>query len=327
MTQGTAAAAKAGLPVICLMGPTATGKTDIAVRLRERIAADIISVDSALVYRGMDIGTAKPDAETLALAPHRLIDIRDPVERYSAGDFVADARREIDAIHQGGRVPLLVGGTMMYFRSLIEGIADLPPADAAIRQRLNSEAEEQGWPRLHSRLAEIDPAAASRINENDSQRIQRALEVYELSGRAMSAWHAEPAGDGLPHRFIRLALIPADRGQLHKRIEARFDLMMQQGFVEEVSHLMRLPGLAADSPAMRAVGYRQIRAYLDGQCDLQTACHKARIATRQLAKRQMTWLRSEKQLKVFDPLESDPFDAIMAFVVKQMDERRIIGDN
>jgi len=302
------------------MGPTATGKTEIAVRLSRRIAADIISVDSALVYRGMDIGTAKPDAETLAIAPHRLIDILDPAERYSAGNFVADAHREIDAIHDKGRVPLLVGGTMMYFRSLIEGIADLPPADASVRHRLDSEAKDQGWPSLHSRLAEIDPDAASRINENDSQRIQRALEVYELSGRSMTESHAEFARKGLPHRFIKLALIPADRGQLHKRIEARFDSMMQQGFVSEVSGLMRMPGVSADSPSMRAVGYRQIRAFLDGQCDLQTAGDKARIATRQLAKRQMTWLRSEKQLKVFDPLESDPFDAILTFVTKQMDE-------
>ena len=320
MAEGTAAGGVTGLPVICLMGPTATGKTEIAVRLSQSIKADIISVDSALVYRGMDIGTAKPDAETLAIAPHRLIDIRDPVERYSAGDFVADARREIDKIHENGRVPLLVGGTMMYFRSLTEGIADLPPADETIRQRLNSDAEKQGWAGLHSRLAEIDPVAASRINENDSQRIQRALEVYELSGRTLTAWQAESDKDSLPHRFIKLALVPADRGQLHERIEARFESMLRQGFVEEVSGLMGLPGLSADSPSMRAVGYRQIRAHLDGQYDLQTACRNACVATRQLAKRQMTWLRSEKQLKVFDPLESDPFDAILAFVTKQMDE-------
>ena len=320
MTEGTVAAAQTGLPVICLMGPTATGKTEIAVRLSQRIQADIISVDSALVYRGMDIGTAKPDAETLAIAPHRLIDIRAPVERYSAGDFVTDARREIDAIHGQGRVPLLVGGTMMYFRSLTEGIADLPLADSSVRLQLNSEAKKQGWPGLHKHLAEIDPVAASRINENDSQRIQRALEVYKISGRTLTAWQAESGKDSLPHRFIKLALVPANRGQLHKRIEARFESMLQQGFVEEVRRLMGLPGLSADSPSMRAVGYRQIRAHLDGKYDLQTACHKACIATRQLAKRQMTWLRSEKQLNVFDPLENDPFDAILPFVTKQMDE-------
>jgi len=320
MTDRSAADASNGLPVICLMGPTATGKTEIAVRLSQRIAADIVSVDSALVYRRMDIGTAKPDARTLAIAPHRLIDIRDPEERYSAGDFVADARREIDAIHEKGRVPLLVGGTMLYFRSLIEGIADLPPADAAIRQRLNAQAAEHGWPRLHSRLAEFDADAAGRIDQNDSQRIQRALEVYEISGRALTAWQAESAMDVLPHRFIKLALIPADRSELHKRIGLRFDAMLRRGFVEEVSGLMQLPGLSADSPSMRAVGYRQLRAHLDGRYDLQMASHKARVATRQLAKRQMTWLRSEKRLTVFEPLESDPFDAIVAFVTKQMDE-------
>jgi len=320
MTQGAVIAGKAGLPVICLMGPTATGKTEIAVRLSERLPADIISVDSALVYRGMDIGTAKPDAGILAVAPHRLIDIRDPAERYSAGDFVADARREIDDIHEQGRVPLLVGGTMMYFRSLIDGIADLPPADATIRDRLNAEAAEQGWAQLHSRLAAVDPTAAGRISENDSQRIQRALEVYELSGKALTAWHAESANVGLPYRFIKLALIPADRSQLHQRIGARLDSMFRRGFVEEVSGLLRLPGLSADSPSMRAVGYRQIRAYLAGRYDLQTAVYKARIATRQLAKRQMTWLRSETRLSVFEPLESDPFDAIYAFITKQMDE-------
>ena len=320
MTDGTAADARNGLPVICLMGPTATGKTEIAVRLSQRIAADIVSVDSALVYRRMDIGTAKPDARTLAIAPHRLIDIRDPEERYSAGDFVADARREINAIHEKGRVPLLVGGTMLYFRALIEGIADLPPADAAIRQRLNAQAAEHGWPRLHGRLAEFDAGAAGRIDQNDSQRIQRALEVYEISGKALTAWQAESAMDVLPHRFIKLALIPADRSKLHKRIGLRFDAMLRRGLVKEVSGLMQLPGLSADSPSMRAVGYRQIRAYLDGQYDLQMASHKVRVATRQLAKRQMTWLRSEKRLTVFEPLESDPFDAIVAFVTKQMDE-------
>ena len=320
MTEGTDAAAKSGRPVICLMGPTATGKTEIAVRLSQRIAADIVSVDSALVYRRMDIGTAKPDARTLAIAPHRLIDIRDPDECYSAGDFVTDARREIDAIHEKGRVPLLVGGTMLYFRSLIEGIADLPPGDLAIRQRLNAQAAELGWPRLHSRLAEIDACAASRINKNDSQRIQRALEVNEIGGRTLTAWQTEFASDVLPHRFIKMALVPADRGDLHRRIGVRFDSMLQRGFVEEVRGLMELPGLSADSPSMRAVGYRQIRACLNGQYDLQMASHKARVATRQLAKRQMTWLRSEKRLKVFEPIESDPFDAILAFVTKQMDE-------
>jgi tRNA dimethylallyltransferase len=307
-------------PVVCLMGPTASGKTDIAVRLQQRFPMDIISVDSALVYRGMNIGTAKPDADTLEIAPHRLIDIRDPEQAYSAGDFVVDAQREIDSIHSAGRIPLLVGGTMMYFRSLTEGLADLPQANEAVRQKLDAVARESGWPHLHARLSRIDPAAAKRINENDSQRIQRALEVYETSGKTLTEWHAIALPPNTQYRFIKVAVVAADRQLLHERIGERFESMLDQGFVDEVRGLMQRAGLAADSASMRAVGYRQIWAHLEGQYDLPTAVHKAKAATRQLAKRQMTWLRTEKQLIVFDPLEMGANEAISAYVAKQMDE-------
>ena len=306
-------------PVICLMGPTATGKTDIAVRLSEQIPADIVSVDSALVYRGMDIGTAKPDAKTLARAPHRLIDIRDPEENYSAGDFVRDAQREIDATHAKGRVPLLVGGTMMYFRSLTQGLADLPRADSVIRRKLDAEALELGWPHLHARLKGIDRQAAQRINENDSQRIQRALEVFEISGETLTEWHARQSESGADYRFIKIAFIPADRLRLHALIEARLNHMIEAGFVDEVRDLLKRPGLTADSASMRAVGYRQLLSFIEGRLDFPAACRQALVATRQLAKRQLTWLRAENELTTFEPLELDPFDAISGFVAKQMD--------
>lgn len=307
-------------PVVCLMGPTASGKTDIAIKLHQFFPMDIISVDSALVYRGMNIGTAKPDAETMAATPHRLIDIRDPEQAYSAGDFVTDVQREIDSIHGAGRVPVLAGGTMMYFRSLIEGLADLPQADSGVRQKLDDEAAELGWPHLHARLAHIDATAAARINENDSQRIQRALEVFEVSGKTLTALHAGATPPNTDYRFIKIALVGADRSALHQRIEDRFETMLQQGFVDEVRGLTLRPDLSADDASMRAVGYRQIWAHLAGNYDLPTAVNKAKAATRQLAKRQMTWLRTERQLKVFDPLEIDVFEAISAHLAKQMDE-------
>ncbi len=307
-------------PVIFLMGPTASGKTDIAIKLHQRFPMDIISVDSALVYRGMNIGTAKPDADTLAITPHRLIDIRDPEQAYSAGDFVVDAQREIDAIHSSGRVPVLAGGTMMYFRSLTEGLADLPQADSGVRRQLDAEAAEQGWPQLHARLAQIDAEAAKRINENDSQRIQRALEVFELTGKTLTELHASATPPNTGYRFIKIALVGADRQLLHQRIGERFEAMLQQGLVDEVRHLMLRPDLTADDASMRAVGYRQIWAHLEGNYDLPAAVHKAIVATRQLAKRQLTWLRTEKQLKAFDPLELDLFESISAHLAKQMDE-------
>ncbi|MEM6513964.1 MAG: tRNA (adenosine(37)-N6)-dimethylallyltransferase MiaA [Pseudomonadota bacterium] len=299
-------------PVICLMGATATGKTEVAIGLRERFPVDIVSVDSALVYRGLNIGTAKPEPDVLATHPHQLVDILEPEASYSAGEFVTDARRAIDAIHAAGRIPLLVGGTMLYFRALTGGIADLPSANPAIRARIDSQAAEAGWPSMHQRLRAIDPVSASRINENDSQRIQRALEVYEQSGEPLSKWQAKSTGN--PHaaglRFIKMGLLIEPRSRLHKRIQKRLKIMINNGLEDEVKALMKRPELTAKHPSMRSVGYRQFWEYLDGLTDRETASNKALFATRQLAKRQITWLRSEHELETFDALDSAVIDAI-----------------
>ena len=279
-------------PAILLMGPTASGKTALAIELVERGPFEIISVDSGMVYRGMDIGTAKPDAATLARAPHRLIDIRDPVDAYSAAEFRADALREMAAITAAGKIPLLVGGTMLYFKVLLEGLADMPEADPDVRARLEADAAEQGWPALHARLAEVDPITAARLSPNDSQRLQRALEVWELTGKPLSQWHAEQEPSApLPYQLTQLAIAPPDRAVLHQRIEQRFDLMLEQGVIEEVTRLRARPDLHADLPSMRAVGYAQIWSYLDGACDAAEMRLRGIYATRQLAKRQFTWLR------------------------------------
>ena len=305
---------------LCLLGPTASGKTDVAVGLCERFPLDIISVDSALVYRGMDIGTAKPCADILRRTPHRLIDIRDPEHSYSAGEFVNDAKFEIDRIISAGRVPLLVGGTMMYFRALTAGIAHLPSADAAIRAQIDADAERLGWPALHARLLAIDPVAAARINCNDSQRIQRALEVYLASGRPISEWQAgagqTAAGDGL--RFVKIGLQPGTRRILHERIESRFKSMIANGFLDEVRTLAGRPGLTRDHPSMRAVGYRQLWAHLAGEGPLEEATARALAATRQLAKRQLTWMKRESALECFDPLETTVIDTISARLVEEI---------
>jgi tRNA dimethylallyltransferase len=302
---------------VCLMGPTASGKTDVAISLCKRFPFEIVSVDSALVYRGMDIGTAKPDAATLHRTPHRLIDIRDPEDGYSAGDFVRDATLEMDAITAAGRIPLLVGGTMLYFRALIDGISDLPPADQEIRSEIDAAAEQLGWPAMHEQLLEIDPVAARRINPNDSQRIQRALEVHRASGKTLSEWHLptreRPPADAV--RFVKLALMISPRALLHSRIEERLDAMLGNGFLDEVRQLRLRPGLANTMSAMRAVGYRQFWLHLAGECSLAEARYRALVATRQLAKRQITWLRSEKQLVEFDPLESGTINAISQYLV------------
>jgi tRNA dimethylallyltransferase len=292
------------------MGPTASGKTDIALELADEFPLDLISVDSALVYRGMDIGTAKPDADTLRRVPHRLVDIRDPEESYSAGEFVRDACAEIDASFERSRVPLLVGGTMMYFRSLTEGIADLPEADATIRAAIDEEAAVSGWPAMHAALAEVDETAAARIEPNDSQRIQRALEVYRISGKSLSKWQADAAPKDRNYNYLKVALVTDSRPVLHERIALRLQDMLDLGFVEEVQTLMARPGLTADHPSMRAVGYRQIWSYLQGEGSLEEAQQKALAATRQLAKRQLTWLRSERQVTVVDPLETDALATI-----------------
>ena len=303
---------------VCLMGPTAAGKTDVAISLAKRFPFDIVSVDSALVYRGMDIGTAKPDAETLARTPHRLVDIRDPEEGYSAGEFVVDAVNAIDEITSAGRIPLLAGGTMMYFKALTEGIADLPPASPEVRQAIDEEAERDGWPALHARLAEIDPEAASRIEPADRQRIQRALEVYRLSGETLSTLTALGSGPNHDIRFLRIALSPVDRGLLHQRIERRLEAMIAEGFVDEVRGLMARTGLDRDSPAMRAVGYRQYWSHLAGDYDADEAFRRALYATRQLAKRQITWLRKTPEVFAVDPLEPGTMDAISEHVASNL---------
>ena len=302
------------------MGPTASGKTDFAVRLVESLPLDIISVDSAMVYRGMDIGTAKPDRATLARAPHRLVDIRDPEERYSAGDFVRDVLQAIDGIRAEGRMPLLVGGTMMYFRALTRGIAKLPAADEQLRATIDAEAAATGWPTMHRKLAAVDPLAAARINPNDSQRIQRALEVFRTSGKPLSEWQREHPAGGSPPRYLKIALVPADRAALHQRIERRLVQMLADGFIEEIERLRRRPGLSLESPSMRAVGYRQLWSFLDGEMNCEEARAAALAATRQLAKRQLTWLRAEPGLHTADPLESNSFAAIMSIVGRELDK-------
>ena len=303
---------------ILLMGPTASGKTELAVSLCKRFPCDIISVDSALVYRGMNIGTAKPDGDTLRRAPHRLIDIRDPEESYSAGDFVRDARLEMRDIVSAGRIPLLVGGTMMYFRALTEGIAELPSADASIRSQIDALAEESGWPAVHAQLREVDAAAAARINPNDSQRLQRALEVYRASGKSLTDWQREAESPPDDVYYLKIGLTIEPRELLHERIAARLSQMVQNGFVEEVRELRQRPGLDRDSPAMRSVGYRQFWSYLEGECELDEAKQKALFATRQLAKRQLTWLRSEKSVFIADALEPTAIDTISTFLMKQL---------
>lgn len=281
------------LPVLFLMGPTATGKTDGAVALARRLPVEIISVDSALVYRGMDIGTAKPPPELLAEIPHRLIDILDPSEAYSAARFRADALAAIREIHAAGRVPLLAGGTMLYFRALEHGLSELPEADPALRRRLEAEAAKRGWGGLHDRLSAVDPEAAARIHPNDAQRIQRALEVWELTGQSLS--ELQRAGrQRLPWPIGKWVLMPEARADLHRRIARRFDQMLAQGFIDEVAVLRRRPDLHRDLPAMRSVGYRQVWDYLEGHYDRQALRERGIAATRQFAKRQITWLRRER---------------------------------
>jgi len=298
-------------PVLCLMGPTASGKTALAVELVQRLPCSIISVDSALVYRGMDIGTAKPDAETLRRAPHRLIDILDPAEAYSAGRFCQDARREIATIQAAGRIPLLVGGTMLYFRALRQGLAELPAADPALRARLAADLAERGSAALHAELARQDPAAAARIHPHDAQRIQRALEVCLLSGRPLTELCRVARDEFMPLRSINLIIAPAVRALLHQRIAARFQAMLEQGFIAEVERLRARGDLHPDTPAMRAVGYRQVWDYLDGMGDHALLVERGTAATRQLAKRQLTWLRAETDATWLDSDASNLLDAAL----------------
>lgn len=287
-------------PAIFLMGPTASGKTALAVDLVENYNCEIISVDSALVYKDMDIGTAKPDAELQARAPHRLIDLIDPAEAYSAANFREDALREMADITAKGKVPLLVGGTMMYFKFLRDGAAQLPKADEDIRQKLLAEGEANGWPFMHAKLAEIDPVSALRLKPRDSQRIQRALEVFEVSGKTLTQFWQEQDEQPLPYEVTNFAVMPKERKTLHKRIAQRYKIMMKQGFIDEVKKLYARGDLHEELPSIRCVGYRQVWQYLQGEMDYDEMVERGIIATRQLAKRQVTWLRSWPDLHWLD---------------------------
>ena len=301
------------------MGPTASGKTDLAIYLTEHFPVDIISVDSAMVYRGLKIGSAKPSVEELQKAPHRLIDVVDPLEIYSAARFRKDALKEMAKIIQAGRIPLLVGGTMLYFRALLQGLSELPESDEVIRKKLEQQAKEIGWEKMHQRLAEVDAEAAERIHPNDPQRISRALEVYEMTGTAMSQLQKEQKAEPLAYQVLKLALIPSDRALLHQRIEKRFSQMLEQGLIDEVKTLRNRGDLHQDLPAIRAVGYRQVWDYLDGIIDYTEMQERGVIATRQLAKRQLTWLRSEKDLTIYD-LSQDSMQHIQENVLKTVKE-------
>jgi tRNA dimethylallyltransferase len=299
-------------PVIFVMGPTASGKTELAIALHDRLPVELISVDSAMVYRGMDIGTAKPSREELARAPHRLIDICEPSEIYSAARFRDDALRAMRAITAAGRIPLLVGGTMLYFRALQHGLSALPQSDRAIRADLEARLERDGLAALHRALAKVDPVAASRIHANDPQRTLRALEVWEITGRPLSELQ-QVAGAAMPYDAIKLVRAPAERAVLHARIEQRFDAMLAAGFVDEVRSLIARGDLHPDLPSMRSVGYRQAWQWLRGECGYEAMVERAKSATRQLAKRQMTWLRSEIGAHWLDASQ-DPLGEAMALL-------------
>jgi tRNA dimethylallyltransferase len=306
---------------ILLMGPTGAGKTDLAVGLAERFPLEIVSVDAAMVYRGMDIGTAKPSRELLVRAPHHLVDLIDPVESYSAARFLTDADAAMKAIRARGRTPLFVGGTMLYFRALQSGLARLPAADPAIRQRIEERAGVTGWPALHAELARLDPVAAARIRPNDRQRIQRALEVIERTGRPLSAQLAENLRGATRSEYLRLVLAPADRAALAQRIAERFDAMLRQGLLDELRALRARGDLHAELPAMRLIGYRQLWSHLEGGASLAESVEKAVIATRQLARRQLTWLRAEPGAEWFDAFDSGTPERIAARVAEWLQKR------
>lgn len=281
-------------PLICLMGPTASGKTDLAIDIAQSMGCELVSVDSALVYRGLNIGSAKPDY------PHHLVDIRDPTEVYSAADFQRDANQLADEITSRGKIPLLVGGTMLYFKAFLEGLAEMPAANLEVRADIEREAAAQGWPEIHRQLERVDPLAARRIHPNHSQRLSRALEVYRSSGVTLSQWQARQGGQPLPEdrfRIYQLAICPQDRAELHRRIAKRFEIMLEEGFVDEVVALRAREDLNVNLPAIRAVGYRQIWSHLDGDLTLDEAINNGVAATRQLAKRQLTWLRKWPDLE------------------------------
>jgi len=308
-------------PAIFLMGPTASGKTALAVELVQNYNCEIISVDSALIYKGMDIGTAKPDAETLTKAPHRLINIIDPAESYSAADFREDALVHMAEITAAGKIPLLVGGTMMYFKFLLEGAAKLPASEPAVRERLLAEGTALGWPQLHARLATVDPESAERLNPMDSQRLMRALEVYEITGKTLSQFWVEQEQQVLPYTVTSLAVSPTERATLHQRIALRFEQMLEQGFIEEMQKLYQRSDLHINLPSMRCVGYRQAWEYLDGKYSYEEMRERGIIATRQLAKRQITWLRSWPDLHWLDSEDEN----ILQSALKILDLNTIVN--
>jgi tRNA dimethylallyltransferase len=299
-------------PAICLMGPTASGKTALAIELVQRLPLEIVSVDSAQIYKTMDIGTGKPDAKTLTLAPHRLIDFLDPLESYSAARFCEDARREMANIRAAGKVPLLVGGTMLYFKALRDGLASMPAADERVRADILNQASAEGWAAIHTELAAVDPIAASRIHPNDPQRLQRALEVFLVSGRSLSDWQAmqSPLPDG-GDAFVFLSIQPVDRSVLHQRIERRFRHMLEDGLVGEVEALYARGDLGPELPSVRSVGYRQVWQYLSQEVGYDGMVEKGIIATRQLAKRQITWLRGWSSLQNFDSDDKNLIDGVI----------------
>tara|TARA_B100000700_G_scaffold276701_1_gene323457 strand:- start:10152 stop:11117 length:966 start_codon:yes stop_codon:yes gene_type:complete len=299
---------------ILLMGPTAAGKTDLAIQLHERLGCELISVDSAMVYRGMDIGTAKPSAEELARAPHRLIDIRDPADPYSAEDFRQDALREMAAISEAGSIPLLVGGTMMYYKHLTEGVANLPSSDPEVRAEIEALAAEGGLAAVHEALAAVDPASAQRIHVNDPQRLMRALEVQRISGRAMTELWDEQRRETFPYRTLSIAVAPTDRAVLHARIAERFDAMLAGDFLDEVAALRERADLHPGLPSMKSVGYRQAWEHLDGRYGWEAFRQRGVIATRQLAKRQLTWLRRWPDLHWVDSQSVDPLEEVLNLV-------------
>ncbi len=305
---GAAASAPATRPpVLVLCGPTASGKSEFALRLAQRLPVELISVDSTQVYRGLDIGSAKPSPEVRARVPHHLVDIRDPRDSYNAGEFVADAIQLIDAIQARGRMPLLVGGTMLYLRGLLHGMAEMPRAQPELRIAIDARAAREGWAALHAELAQADPEAAARIHPNDAQRIQRALEVYQSTGRPISAWQrATQPPTEVP--FLRWVLWPADRAALKQRIRERFEAMLVNGWVNEVETLAARPDLTGNEPALRAVGYRQFWDYVKGACDFDTAKREALHATEQLVRRQLTWVRSDAGWQRVEPFEPQAFE-------------------
>jgi len=302
------------------MGPTASGKSALAGALAGSFPVEIISVDSAQIYRGMDIGTAKPSAAERAAVPHHLIDIIDPTEAYSAARFREDALRLMREITARGRIPLLVGGTMLYFKALREGLSELPDSDPEIRAEIDGEAAERGWPALHAELAKVDAPTAARLEPNDAQRIQRALEVFRVSGVPMSALLGREKGVALPFRPIEIALQPSDRGELHRRVEKRFDAMLERGLVEELRSLRERHTLRPNLPSMRCVGYRQAWQFLDGDIGKEALRDRGIFATRQLAKRQLTWLRGMKAVRSFDCLSEDLSAEVLGCVRRELDE-------